>query len=844
MRALLLLALVACTKTPPKDGLADGDTSVEDATDADADGFSVAEGDCDDGNGDVHPGAAEQCDGNDQDCDGAIDEDVVSTWYADGDGDGFGDDAVVYTTCEPPPGAVAVGGDCDDQDDDTFPSADEPCDGVDNDCDGDVDEGVSLTWYADADGDGYGDPSVTTVGCDVPAGAVTNALDCDDRDDTAHPDAEEVCDEVDNDCDGTVDDGVATTYWADLDGDGHGNADMPEAACVVPTGYATLNDDCDDTRADVSPDALEACNTIDDDCDGIVDEDDATDAATWYLDVDADGHGDAGAPVRACSVPSGATASSDDCDDARADVSPSGTEMCGGVDEDCDGIVDEATAADAATWYADDDADGYGDAASVTLACVSPAGFVADATDCDDTRAHVSPADVETCDGLDDDCDGVADENDALDASIWYADTDADGHGGRASTRACSPPAGYLATSTDCDDGNAAISPSDPEACNGVDDDCDGSTDEGAAIGAGTWYTDADGDGYGGATSTRACTAPAGTVAVSGDCNDTSSSVSPAGTERCNGIDDDCDGTNDEPSAVDASTWYADADADGHGGATTTRACTAPSGYLATSSDCNDGNAAISPSDPETCNSVDDDCDGATDEAGSSGERTWYRDADGDGYGDASATTSRCAPPAGYVSGAGDCADGDAGRRPGASESCNGVDDDCDGSTDEGFDSDGDGIPSCREVSHTVTITLTVDDIWEGYVDGTYFDTRAGWNIADTYTWTLDSGPHVIAIHGWDTGASIAGFLATTWVDGSMVSRTGDGSWRVAGSLPSGWTAVGYDDSAWGTGTDCGLPGIWGGSPGSITSTGATWIWPRSCYDLGEGAFRLELNLP
>jgi hypothetical protein len=161
--------------------------------------------------------------------------------------------------------------------------------------------------------------------------------------------------------------------------------------------------------------------------------------------------------------------------------------------------------------------------------------------------------------------------------------------------------------------------------------------------------------------------------------------VSPVGAERCNGVDDDCDGTVDEASAVDASTWYADADADGHGGSATTRACTAPSGYLPTSSDCNDGNAAISPSDPETCNSVDDDCDGAVDESGSSGERTWYRDADGDGYGASSVTVSRCGAPAGYVSVAGDCDDGRGTAYPGATETCNGADDDCDGSADEGF---------------------------------------------------------------------------------------------------------------------------------------------------------------
>ncbi len=105
------------------------------------------------------------------------------------------------------------------------------CDLADNDCNGDVDEGVGTTWYADADSDGHGDGASPTVACSPPTGHVANSDDCDDTDATAHPGGTEICDGVDNNCRNGVDEGVSTPYYADGDSDGYGDVTNPINAC-------------------------------------------------------------------------------------------------------------------------------------------------------------------------------------------------------------------------------------------------------------------------------------------------------------------------------------------------------------------------------------------------------------------------------------------------------------------------------------------------------------------------------------------------------------------------------------------------------------------------------------
>ncbi|MFO0594762.1 MAG: putative metal-binding motif-containing protein [Myxococcaceae bacterium] len=172
--------------------------------DADEDGASCA--DCDDADPMRFPGANEVCDGRDNDCNGEIDEGVVTHWFADQDGDGFGNTGLSLTRCLAPAGYVARGGDCNDTDPTTWPGHAEVCDSRDNDCNGQIDEGVKETWYRDADGDGFGDPSNAVQVCQTPAaGFVAVPGDCDDSRAEAHPGAEESCNARDDDCDGVVD---------------------------------------------------------------------------------------------------------------------------------------------------------------------------------------------------------------------------------------------------------------------------------------------------------------------------------------------------------------------------------------------------------------------------------------------------------------------------------------------------------------------------------------------------------------------------------------------------------------------------------------------------------------
>ncbi len=706
-------------------------------------GYVADATDCDDGDDDIYPSADELCDGADNDCDGDVDEEAVDadTWYADADGDGYGDAGSATAACTQPTGTVADDSDCDDGDGAVNPAAGELCNGIDDDCDGLLDEddpditGTS-TWYADLDGDGYGDAGSATIACSQPTGTVADDSDCDDGDAAVNPGATELCDGVDGDCDGTVDEddaADASTWYRDGDSDGYGSASTSTASCDQPSGYVADATDCDDGDDDIYPGADESCDGVDNDCDGGVDED-SIDADTWYTDGDGDGYGDAGSATVACSQPTGTVADATDCDDGAAAVNPGAGEVCNGVDDDCDGLLDEADpdVTGTSTWYADSDGDGYGDVGSATIACSQPTGTVADATDCDDGDAAINPAAVESCDGVDDDCDGTVDEDDASDAATWYADNDDDGYGDAgASTTACSQPSDYVADATDCDDDDDDIYPGAPETCDGVDEDCDGAVDEGASD-ALTWYADVDGDSYGDASSSvESCTQPTGYVAGDTDCDDGDAAVNPAASELCDGIDNDCDGLvdDDDTSVGGTSVWYVDYDGDGYGGLRlTTRACSQPSGYVADATDCDDGDASAYPGGSEVCDGVDNDCDGTVDEADASDASTWYADSDGDGYGDASVDQPACTQPTGYVSDATDCDDGDGAINPGVGELCNGVDDDCDGLLDEadpditgtstwyadtdgdGFGDAGDATTACSQPSGTVADDSDCDD--------------------------------------------------------------------------------------------------------------------------------------
>ncbi len=395
--------------------------------------------------------------------------------------------------------------DCDDLLADRTPGGIEVCDGIDNDCDDLVDDDDpdargDTELFPDLDGDGFGDLwALPTLRCDPDIeGVALSNDDCDDSNPDINPDAEEHCDRIDWNCDGLAEAGAveAVSWFWDQDGDGYGMDTDEVVACEAPPDHAPQGGDCDDTRDDTFPGAPELCDRWDNDCDDEWDEPDAIDAIDWYRDADIDGWGDPDTAVRACEPPPGHTDQPGDCDDDDYTTYPGAPELCDAGDNDCDGEADEGLAL--FDWYPDADGDGFGTDGVAVEDCARPDGYADNTDDCDDTNDARFPGNPEVCDSLDNDCNDTIDD-DAVDATEWFADADGDGFGDAEDRQlSCDPPSGFVDNADDCNDSDAATNPQGTDVPgNGVDEDCSGDD----AVGS----TDPTGGGGGGGGGGSGC---------------------------------------------------------------------------------------------------------------------------------------------------------------------------------------------------------------------------------------------------------------------------------------------------------------------------------------------------
>lgn len=424
-------------------------------------------------------------------------------------------------------------------------------------------------------------------------------------------------------------------------------------------------------------------------------------------------------------------------------------------------------------------------------------GYVAQ-QDCDDHDAGVHPGAVERCDGRDEDCDGLVD-NDSPDATPWFADRDADGYGDiRDSVLTCAQPAGAVASWDDCDDADPARHPGAAERCDAVDQDCDGQVDEDATD-AQTYYVDRDGDGAGDPVrASERCEPAPGEVANGADCDDARAAVHPGALETCDDRDEDCDGEVDDY-PVGTPTQYVDADGDGYGDPALPEQVCPGAGYSSLPTDCDDGDAGVNPGASEACDSqdVDEDCNGFADDADPSFlPPIWYPDADGDGFGTFSGRVRTCDPPSGWVTSAGDCDDTSSTVAYGLPELC-----------DDGLDNDCDALQDCEDADCASDIaciedcTNGLDDNGDGAVD--CFDELCWSTCGTTLVSHLDGGRGAATLV-----QSGDGFGVVYRQEGTFYSLVGDIEVQTAsGTIACDWTvpsvratAVGFfstSSSAW-----------------------------------------------
>jgi hypothetical protein len=449
----------------------------------------------------------------------------------------------------------------------------------------------------------------------------------------------ETCNGVDDDCDGVTDNVAGTASFADGDGDGFGDPASPQSACAPPAGAVTNSADCDDTKAAVNPAAQERCSTVgvDDNCNGMADE--------------GCGCTTIGSSQACCSGRGTQTCEASDAGAVYSECSVlPATETCNGIDDDCDGQVDEGLSfltTDGGTSALPDGGVVAGDGTcSAGLGACRRSATASCAQGALSCAATPGTPGLETCNGIDDDCDGQVDEGTQV---TCYPDPDNDGvaSNGTASLQCpdpvrptfgncplgsvaaaptepdCAPsdPTAYRVASTraDADDdtfcvgavmgecigAGAAAGRRIATTCSTAGDDCN---DASASVGATrvTCYPDADNDGVASSTtSSLECADPS--RAASGNCPSGFVGVSPGGSPDC---------APSDPATYRAVTTRADADADGY--------CVGSQQGL-----CIGVNAPSGTRIAATCQATDDCNDGAASQFTVLALRT---DVDGDGY--------------------------------------------------------------------------------------------------------------------------------------------------------------------------------------------------------------------
>lgn len=576
---------------------------------------------------------------------------------------------------------------------DAAPATGELCDGLDNNCNGQTDEagaGGCIAYWLDTDKDGFGLSSAfggkqQCLCKSVDLYTSLTPTDCNDDEKAINPLAPEWCNDIDDNCNGKTDE--------DCDADSDGYCDANAVIVGKPAICKKGGGDCDDTKVGLNPGAKDLCgDNIDQDCDGKTDNGEDTPGCTdFFFDGDKDGFGSFDNKCLCAAGGLFTAVQSGDCNDSSADINPAKVEICGnGVDDNCNGAQDEQDGGQCVDFYVDNDSDGYGAGKPACLCAPNAQYTTKKGGDCDDTEPKLNPAMVEVCDGIDNNCSGAIDEENAFGCVKYYADVDKDTFGNPNDVKClCAPDVLYNALGGgDCDDLQALAKPGMPEICNNFDDNCDGQVDENSAKGCVDYWVDGDDDGYGDVDKTVCSCLPVKEYPckVGGDCNDKDDKIHPTAEEKCNGVDDNCNTLVDEKNAAGCKPFMLDEDEDGYGVDNKIECLCGPTKPFSTQKggDCNDSNPAIHPDAAETCDGVDNNCNGVIDENGALLCISYYADLDKDGFG-SNIVPAQCQCKAnGFFTStiSGDCNDGDPNTFPKAQEFCDGKDTDCDGKID------------------------------------------------------------------------------------------------------------------------------------------------------------------